>query len=85
MKRILEFQQFLQEAERGTKTEKVHGLFEEDFLSQPFIKDAFGEEPDYDLDSDTERSPSGLDKIVWIEIKNPSEEAVKSLEADYTA
>ncbi len=81
--RIQLFEQFVNEAERRTKIERVHDLFEEDFLNQQFVKDMFGENPDYDLDNDTKQSPSGLLKTVWIEIKNPNDEAVKALDKDY--
>jgi len=79
--RIKLFEQFINE---GSQIEKVQDLFETDFLEQQFVKDSFGENPDYDIDNDTTPSPEGgLDKIVWIEIKNPTDEAKQAIDKDY--
>lgn len=85
---IHNFKEFseLNEASRS-KIEKVHGLFE-DMVDEAFIKEAFGDKTlyygdDYELDSDTERSSTGTDTVVWIEIKGANPEALKALDADY--
>lgn len=86
--RIKLFENFsLLEANRN-KIEEVENLFEEDLLKQEFIHEIFGKndftwQDDYGMDRDTQRSPSGLETIVWIEINNPSEKAMEAINSDY--
>lgn len=87
---IHNFEKFnkLNEASRS-KIEKVQGMFE-DMVEEDFVKKYHGDktkfyDDDYELDSDTERSSTGMDTIVWIEIKNATSEALALLDKDYKA
>ena len=52
----------------------------ENMVKEPFMVELYGENPEYDTDSDTQRGPEGSETIVWIEMKDISEELVNKLE-----
>lgn len=82
---IFNFHQYSLNEASDAAISKVHDLFEEDLVKQDFIKKwfdktEFGYGDDYELDSDKDGAG---DTIVWIEILNPSKEAVDALDTNY--
>lgn len=88
MSKLHKFEEFLNES-RGSKVEKAEGhledLTKEEFIHKIFGKTEFGWTSDYELDNDTERSSTGTERIVWIEIKDAPKEQLDLIDKDYEA
>lgn len=82
MKRLMKFGDFFKVNESFDSEEisKIHNLFESDLLEQQFIIDIFGEDfLDYELDRDTTMTSTGLDYVVWIEMKHAPKEVLNKI------